>query len=227
MQTTIHNPENSSRGMGQKPSVHCVSSPKTRVLARSRAFSLIELLVVVGIIALILGIGAAAAVKITAEARKEQTKAMMNGLLGANEEFKAVRKEGNVNHTGNFPINWSDAANRGSSQSSSERFISAISTVQDAKTAMMAAINSGSEESIAEIFGDFDSDGFYELRDRWGSEIEYRSANDGSGTGPVTNVDNRLLPLSRSPFFISRGPDKQFGTDDDITTIEGELEYLP
>jgi len=225
--------------MVQKPSVHCFGGQKACFSRRASGFTLIELLVTVGIIALLLSIGAAAAVKINAEARREQVRRMMDGLIGANDEFKAVRQQGNVNHSGNFPINWSDPANQGGSQSSSERFVSAISTVQVAQVAMMAALNSSTDAAFAETYRDKDSDGHSEIYDRWGTALQYRSFNDGTGVGPgpadytppgtstAIIVPNNLLPLSRSPIFVSAGGDETFGTDDDITTLNSEPVYAP
>ena len=179
-------------------------------------------MVVVSIILLIVGIGTVAAVKIATEARRDQTLRMMQGLMGANEEYKA-NSGADLNHDGGTPIDWSSS----NFLSSSERFVSGMSRVPAAETMLNAAISQATSESTQRIFNDSDNDNTNGIFDRWGTELEYRAYNDGSGSGPSTNIQNRLLPIHRSAFFVSAGPDQTFGTDDDITTIEGELIYSP
>jgi len=213
--------------MGQKQSVYSFSSQKSRFRSRianrrrSAGFSLVELMVVVGIIILLLGIGLVAGTKFIAEGKKEQTKAMLDGLLGANTEFIAKRK-GSVNHDGKTPIDWSKVQN-GSALSSSERFVYACSQIESVELQLNAAVSSSGQKSLERIYVDStssDPDRVKEIYDTWGTEVEYRSFNNGEGRGPVTNVANINLPLSKSPFFVSAGPDKRFGTEDDIMTID-------
>lgn len=211
--------------MDQKPSVHRFSSKKRLFSRRAGGFSLVELMVVVGIIILLLGIGVVAGTKFVAEGKKEQTRAMLDGLLGANTEFQAKRKQGSVNHDGKSPIDWSKV-NGGTGFSSSERFVYACSQIDSAEQQLNAAVTSSGQKSMQRIYADKNRrNGVNEIYDTWGTQIEYRSFNDGDGRGPGTNVANNLLPLSKSPFFVSAGPDKKFGpqsdgTNDDIMTID-------
>lgn len=192
------------------------------------------MLVFIGISIFLLGIVGGVSLRMAGEMRREQTRAVLEGLLGAQEEFKAIRQQGPVNHDGTFPVNWSTFPDAGSS---SERFVFGLSQVPSAQEAMIAALNSGSSQAFNRQFRDANNNGINEIYDRWGTEIEYRSAHDSNapGRGPgrvgrhviddrgntTTNgVDNNILPSSPFPYFISAGPDKQFGTDDDIITLD-------
>ncbi len=217
MQTQPQKPEKTGENLVQKPSVHLFLGRKRRFTALRRGFSLIEILVVVSIIGLILGIGTAAALKMTAEARKEQTRAMMEGLLSANDEYKAVRQGSSISHTG--PT---------AGLSSTEQFVQACLQIKTCEEIMMAALSSSSKAALERIYKDGGGNALKSVYDRWGTEIEYRQSNDQTGVGPANekgdSIANNQFPLSRDPFFVSAGPDKVFGdnngTNDDITTIE-------
>lgn len=204
-------------GIGQKPNVHPFNRFKGGFSRRSAGFTTIELMVAVSIIILLLGIGFVASSKYIGEARKEQVRSSMTGLMGANEEFKAKRKGGSINHEGGNPMDWT--GNDARRYSSTERFVKACRLYEASDKQVTAAMLSGQKEVNRRVFDDKDNDGIEEIYDVWETQLEYRLFNDGKGSGPVTNVSNELLPLSRSPFFVSAGPDKQFGTEDDITTV--------
>lgn len=185
------------------------------------------MLLVVAIITALLGVGAAVSTKVIVEARKRHVKSMLQGMLGANEQFSAIQQKGAVNHAGNYPIDWN--SNNGGLLGSAERFVRGIRQVSSAEDMLMAAVKSGSEQDFKRTFADNDNDGTEEIYDRWGTQIEYRSSNNGVGTGPafrksrdiassVTTIANSDLPLSKGPIFVSAGPDKTFGTEDDITS---------
>lgn len=193
--------------MDQRPGVHCHTARKRRLSRGSSGFSLIEILVVVSLIGFLLAIGVAVALQVTREARRDQTRQMMEGLLAANDEYKAVRQGTSISHTG--PT---------SGLSSTQQFVAACLEIKTCEEIMMAALNSSTSAALERTY----TNGT--VFDRWGTEIEYRQSNDGSGSGPANtggeSIDNDDLPLSRDPFFASAGPDTEWGTNDDITTLQ-------
>lgn len=201
--------------MDQKQGVHSLKVSKQRFSGRRRGFSLIEILVAVSIIGLLLGIGATVAVSMTGEARREQTRAMMNGLLSANDEYKAVRQGSSISHVGPF---------NGETLSSTERFVASCLQIKTCEEIMLSALNSSGADTFKRIYRNGGGSARFSVYDRWGTEIEYRQSNDQTGNGPANEkgdtVANSDLPLSRDPFFASAGPDKLWGTDDDITTLQ-------
>lgn len=189
-----------------KPCVHLFLGQKNGFRRQNAGFSLIEMLVVISIIGLVLAIGVGVAVKITGEARREQTRAMMNGLLSANDEYKAIR---------------GTEIGLGGSGSSTSQYVEACLEIKTCEEIMMSALNSSSSAALERTYKNGT------IFDRWGTEIEYRTSNDSSpsGTnGPANEagntVDHEDLPTSRDPFFASAGPDETWGTDDDITTLQ-------
>lgn len=179
----------------------------------------------VGLIALLAAIGVTVAVSMTVQARNTQVRAMMDGLKGVSDEYRKINKQ-NINEAGSYPINWNRVTNS-ENKSSIERFVYAASANQTTNTMMQAAVRSSGETTFKKTF--IISNGFNdafknnkpyfaEIRDRWGTQIEYRASNNGEGTGPGTGVRNDDLPLSPSPILVAAGKDKKFGTDDDIST---------
>ncbi|MEM6260088.1 MAG: type II secretion system protein [Planctomycetota bacterium] len=196
--------------IGRKQGVHLFGVQKRRFSRQNRGFSLIEILVVVSVIALILAIGTAVALRATAEQRRDQTRQMMEALLAANDQYKAVRKSSAISHTG--PT---------AGLSSAEQFVAACLEIQTCEKIMLAALNSSTSTALERIYKD------NSIFDRWGTELEYRQSNDPNSATPAppanqagVTVANNQLPRSRDPFFASAGPDKEWGTDDDITTLQ-------
>ncbi len=191
---------------------------------RQAGFTLIEILVVISIIALLVGLVAGGALLAQGAATQNRTQSMMRALLGAQEEFKSQSGFGiDLNHINNQPIDWGSGtfaqnapgatgAASAAGLSSSERFVVACFLFDESAEALRAAAQGRG------ALVDSDGDGFLELRDPWENEVLYRNGNDQ--TGSFDGINNNLLPLNRSPFFVSAGKDGDFGTDDDITTLE-------
>ncbi len=131
---------------------------------------------------------------------------MMKGLLAVNDEYKAIRGQGSI------------SVNNSSGLSSAEQFVAACLQIGTCEDIMLAAISSSSGSELNRIYKDGNTS--KSLFDRWGTELEYRWSNNQTGSGPVTGVDNAILPLSRDPFFASAGPDGEWDTDDDINTTQ-------
>lgn len=193
---------NAQQKVGQKLSVYSFFAPKGLKRRSGQGFSLIELLVVISIIGLLTAIGVGVGMKMSEEARRVQTREMMQGLLAVNTEYKAVRQGDAITVDGS------------SSDSSAKQFVTACKTITICEEIMLTALNSSQSATLDRIYKNGS------IFDRWGTELEYRSSNDGSGTGPSTSVSNAALPVSRDPFFASAGPDETWGTDDDIDTTQ-------
>jgi prepilin-type N-terminal cleavage/methylation domain-containing protein len=214
------NAKQSRPNMGRNPGVHC--------LERSPAgFTLIEILVTLGIIALLLGIGAVGLNKVQQAARASQTRAMLQGLKGALTEYQ-TQVQYSPNHGDSGYIDWTSVPG-GGSMISSERLVYACRQVPKANEQLKAAVLSGSVEANKRIFDDKlpgTPNGVEEIYDPWGTPIVYRSSNLGGEGNPDGTATG--LPLdtprysSKHAFFVSAGPDKTFNTDDDISTLELE-----
>lgn len=228
MMTQLH-PTNRPEGhtaTPHNPDVDCLLSAQRRVLAPRRVrrrlgFTLIEILVAISIIALLAGLVTVGALKAGDAAQRNRAQSLMRALIGAQDEFKAQSGLGiNLNHDGNSPINWpagTFSENVGNASgtagsgglSSSERFVVGCFLFDESEEALRAAAQGSG------ILVDGDGDNFLELRDPWDNQLIYRLDNDPNNA----NYDNRF-PTYRDPFFISAGKDGDFGTDDDITTLE-------
>ncbi len=213
--------------MDQKQNVHSIFGFNPRYRRASGGFSLIEILVAISVIILLVGIGFVGTSQFIRATKIKQVETMMQGLIGANEEFKAKRQQGNVNHGGNNPVRYPAGLN------SSERFVYACRQIKDVEAQMLAAAISG-EANERSAYQDRDNDGVEELYDVWGTPIVYRSWNNGQTDnqnenpddgqlrdtrGRSVSVSNADLPDSQSPFFVSAGPDREFGTEDDINSF--------
>jgi len=202
--------------MCRYPGVHCLRG-------RQRGFSLMEILVAISIIAILLGIGAFGLSKVQAEARRAQTRSMFEGLEGALTEYKTQTTKGAPNHAATGDFNW--AAINANLNLSSERFVYAMSTVPQANQMLLAAVSSGSSESNKRIFASKDGDNFDEIYDAWSTPVLYRSNNLTWAVAPEATINGDLSDpkyQTKFPAFFSAGPDKEFGTTDDVTSLELE-----
>ena len=163
-------------------------TPTTRPRPDSsrRAFTLIEILVTISIIALLLGIGVAGMSALYGEADKSRTQVMLRQLQGVITEYAAHTK-------GTLPAANNDIA----------------AVVGDIK-------NNGGEAAelmLRSIDKQFWNGGSYNggtgnqaILDAWGKEIEYVQAN-GTGDGAINQQPRR--PQS---YFASAGRDGEWGS---------------
>lgn len=213
---TFSGPQHKRHPSGSRcPGVRRVVST-ARPPRHQAGFSLVELLVTIAIIVLLISIGAVVATKLVAQARLTEARTMLEALKGVNEEYKALQGQ-TINVSGTTPINWALVAGSGK-MSSVERFVYICKQNATLDTMLMSAIRNENEAVFKDRFQDSDRNSFTDIRDRWFTQIEYRKSNNGKGSGPSTAVANSKLPISRNPFFASAGPDREWGTDDDITT---------
>lgn len=168
----------------------------------ARGFTLIEILVTISIIALLLGISAFGVIKVQQGAQRNRVKAMFESLHGAQTNYQSA--------------NQSRIIHDGGALSSSEYFVFACLQHPDSAEAMKSATNG------PDTYVDKDGDGNFEILDPWGTPILYIAINnaDGTANNSTDNEPNTKFPVSRDPFFVSAGQDGEFGTDDDITSIE-------
>ncbi len=154
---------------------------------RPKAFTLIEILVTISIIALLLGIGVAGMSALYGESDKSRTQVMLRQLQGVITEYSAQTR-------GTLPAHHNNIAN----------VIGDIKANGGEATEMML-------RSIDKQFwqgGQYNgaAGGNQRLNDAWGKEIEYVQAN---GTGdPAINQQ----PKRPQPYFASAGPDGEWGT---------------
>lgn len=182
---------------------------------RKAGFTLIEILVTISIISLLLGIGAFAMSKLSSEGRRTQTQSMLNGLKGALTEYQ-TKTESVLAHENTANTNLT----------SSEQVVFQFQKVPTAYDQLLAAVNSSTQQSNKRIFDDKDgNDNVNEIYDYWGTQILYRSSNLTWDTGNDTVSSGDLSDdkyKTKFPAFFSAGPDKEFGTDDDVNTLEME-----
>lgn len=223
MISPLQTPKSNAPRACRYPSVHSHGGVKRRSDA---GFTLIEILVTISIIALLLGIGAVGMTQVQKAARAAQVKSMLEGLKGALTEYQ-TQVQYLPNHGDSGNITWSTVnGGDGSNYISSERFVYACSQVPAADKQLLAAVSSGSSSANERIFADkVGGNGINEIYDVWETPILYRSSNLG-GEGNPDGTATPGLPLptpqysSKHPFFVSAGPDQEFGTEDDISTLE-------
>lgn len=226
MISPLQTPKSNALKACRYPSVHSLVGVKRRFGRRSEVgFTLIEILVAISIIALLIGIGAVGMTKVQRAARSAQVKSMLEGMEGALTEYQ-TQVQSVPNHGDSGNITWSTVnGGDGASYISSERFVYACSQVPSAQTQLLAAVSSGSSSANERIFSDkVGGNGINEIYDVWETPILYRSSNLGTEGNPDGTANGLPLPTpqysSKHPFFVSAGPDKEFGTDDDISTLE-------
>jgi prepilin-type N-terminal cleavage/methylation domain-containing protein len=178
----------------------------------TRAFTLIELMVVVGIIGILLGIGSFAMQAVSQQAQKRRVRLLLQACAGLSTEYKAQTSQWvNPDASTTIPIDWSlsypknvtngkfkpNSSGTGKPDQSIERFLSAVGALPEVEKFLYS-------NDLTDLLVDADTDGFIELRDPWGNLIEYYPE-----VTDTTAVETRRR--SQAPYFASPGPDGKFG----------------
>ena len=165
---------------------HITQALEPRRRASSRAFTLIEILVVISIIAVLLSIGIGVSSQFSRDTEGKKTTQVLDALSSALEEYGARTK-------GNYP-----AEDVGRDYPTDVFMESAYNDAREAYDMADKAITTT-------FLTDNDSDDIREfVVDSWEQPIRY----------VVTGDIGKGLPLHTQPYFASPGPDQEWGTID-------------
>ena len=210
----------------------------TRRRSHRRGFTFVEVLVVVSIVLVLIGIGMAGAQQVRRSARTITTRTLLQALVNIAVEHDVVMASKINPDENTLAANWDDARNYNNEDSDLypgsavialqdlrdgeanlriERFVSAAFELEETQTLVRRLTSDfltdrehvdPNDNNIVDS-GERQGDGFYEVRDSWGTCIDVRVIELPDGRGSVT-------------VFTSAGPDEAFNTDDDLTSQEIE-----
>lgn len=183
-------------------------------------FSLIEVLVVIGIVSLIAGLVFAGFAALRSQSEAEKTRLALQSLKSAEVEFRAQTRSIPEHDSVARPV-------PGDKDASIKNFLlggtlsgtpfRGINDNPDTQSMVVALVDlvqldaSGEPESVV---------------DEWGEPIQYRTHVDPSVAGSdLAYTGGNDLPAqgtasAKRPFFASSGPDLEFGTPDDLYSFE-------
>ena len=174
-------------------------------------FTIIELMVVIGIIIILAGIGLVTMNVLNEQAVKDKTRMVIRGAAGAGTEYEA-QIASVINHTGSSPVDWgtnktgtadTSVSEPATSLSSIERFVWALWQIEDTQNRL---------KRFDDMLVDADGDGFYELNDGWGRPLEYVDGTNAPLTPmPTPNSNFSTLPRRNAFFLACAGPDGEWG----------------
>ncbi len=214
----------------------CEPQPENTPLSatRRRGFSLMELLVVISIIALLVGISVPAAIKMLGRADVSKTRATLNALAAAIDEYKL--KTGAVpDHTdediNNLVVSDEDEANDPEKDTTIGFFLSrGMQTGGSTEKMIRSGVARGSlkfkrpgdttfssdvpdfaaassDPALLQAYLDPEN---WQLHDAWDTPLRYAAKVSHDTSGGAFRDDD-YLPAHPNPFFASAGPDGEWG----------------
>ena len=200
-----------------------------------RGFSITEILVVVGIIAILVAAVAFVGVGMREAGKRQMTRARIEALMGVHDEYQAITgNRVNSHKVDTRPFDWSTEKARNGPEAVGtnldtpedpekldgtlrdhgiERFVWATWQVPDTRDLLQAI---GKEALVdAENLGPNAGNGYVEVRDAWGNKLVYASYAWDPASDDNTPNDDFLPPHGTSdrwrPFFASAGKDGLWG----------------
>jgi prepilin-type N-terminal cleavage/methylation domain-containing protein len=180
----------------------------TNRIRQAKGFTIVELMVVIGLILALSAIGLTTMNLMLRRASAERTRSTMHMAKGLSTEYRAQFGTA-VNHFGFTPINWAGSKLKNAPGSSGggtpndpiEKFVWAVWQVEELRDRLRS-------KAIDDIVIDSDGDGFLELVDGWNNQITYAAfvyRND-------LYAGDDFFPTITTPIFMSRGPNEEWGT---------------
>ena len=192
------------------------------------AFTLIELMVTIAILALLVAIGAVAANLVMENTREQQTRIVRNIAKAAESQYYGATGE-RLNH-GDYtatPIDWDDEdflqnaelppSSRTRNQLNDDTDTDATTFITIERFVAACLEIPAAEEQLNLLraddrLQDTDGDGYLEIVDAWDTPLRFRSSFEGAGSNFENNDFYDLgMPPHRDPYLASAGRDGLFG----------------
>lgn len=169
---------------------------------RQSAFSLMEIIVVVVILAALIAIAVPGMNKVMQAGDVGRTRAMLNSLTGAADEYE-LQTGAVINHQD------TSVTVGGDNDNTIGHFIKQASQIEACLNLMKAAAGKGGFNAPSEA-ADIQSENINNLAivDAWGNKIRYAARVSHEDTFKADDY----LPVHPRPFFASAGPDGRWGT---------------
>ncbi|MEO0514613.1 MAG: type II secretion system protein [Planctomycetota bacterium] len=204
--------------------------PKHSPPSRRSAFSLIELLVTIFIIALLIGLSFPVVASFKNSAKAYTAQSQLTGMAGAADEYNIVTQEvvlpkgDTTNPFGgaNYVVDFTDSP----TNNTLGWFVYQAGAVPSVDSLIRIAgkssltYNGSQIGSIADVIADINAGGSVDdirLEDAWETPVRYAGGTlhtSVSGTATDPTSDDDYLPIHPTAFFASAGPDGLWGAVD-------------